>query len=84
MVIVALSEQQSTGQHRDGIDLEAWPVRSKELQDETFRYYFMLNCLATLIYAMKHLFNTLVAHQICISNELGLELQETYGVSIST
>jgi len=49
----------------------------------TFRYYFMLNCLATLIYAMKHLFNTLSSTPDLYLNELQLELQERHGVSVS-
>ena len=49
----------------------------------TFRYYFMLNCLATLIYAMKHLFNTLSSTLDLYLDELQLELQERHGVSVS-
>jgi hypothetical protein len=50
----------------------------------TFRYdYFMLNCLATLTYTMKHLFKTLSSTPDLYLDELRLELQERHGVSVS-
>ena len=60
------------------------PTLHRSLQDEDIQVLLMLNCLATLTYAMKHLFNTLSSTPDLYLDELWLELQERNGVSVSS
>ena len=59
------------------------PTLHESLQDEDIQVLLMLNCLATLTYAMKHLFNTLSSTPDLYLDELWLELQKKHGVSVS-
>ena len=59
------------------------PTLHRSLQDEDIRVYFNFELLRYANYTIKHLFNTLSSTPDLYLDELRLELQEKFGVSVA-